>query len=156
MVPGCETWNFHSLGIYAVNGIDESWSFYNKKISWTNYMKQLNGFTASSYDPEYWADIISGSGARYAVITTKHHDGVALYNTKEKHLDVVDNTPAKKDLLAPFYSSIRKKGLKAGAYFSLLDWSYPDYPGFLKDSTAIRLVMTHNDGKSSEHFWEIS
>ena len=130
---------FIHWGIYAVDGIDESWSFYNKKITWTNYMKQLNGFTASSYDPEYWANIISGSGARYAVITTKHHDGVALYNTKEKHYDVVDNTPAKKDLLAPFYASIRKKGLKAGAYFSLLDWSYPDYTGFIKDSTRYKI-----------------
>lgn len=130
---------FIHWGIYAVNGIDESWSFHNRKISWPNYMKQLKGFTASKYDPEYWADVIKDAGARYAVITTKHHDGVSLWNTKEKHYDVVDNTPAKRDLLAPFYSAIRKRGIRAGAYFSLLDWSYPDYPGFLRDSSRYKI-----------------
>src|SRR5690348_17613789 len=68
-------------GIYAVNGIDESWSFYNKKISYNDYMKQLNGFTLKNYDPAFWASLIQESGARYAVITTKHHDGVAMYDT---------------------------------------------------------------------------
>jgi alpha-L-fucosidase len=135
---------FIHWGIYSVNGIDESWSFHNKKISWPDYMKQLKGFTASSYDPEYWADVIQGSGAKYAVITTKHHDGVALWNTKEKHYDVVDNTPAKRDLLAPFFSAIRKRGIKAGAYFSLLDWSYPDYPGFLRDSSRYSISQDYN------------
>jgi len=67
---------FIHWGIYAVNGIDESWSFYNKKISFEDYMKQLKGFTASKYNPQAWADLIKESGARYAVITTKHHDGI--------------------------------------------------------------------------------
>jgi alpha-L-fucosidase len=53
-------------GIYAVNGIDESWSFHNKKISYADYMKQLQGFTLKKYDPSAWADLIQESGARYA------------------------------------------------------------------------------------------
>jgi alpha-L-fucosidase len=125
---------FVHWGIYAVKGIDESWSFYNKKISWPEYMSQLKGFTASKYDPDAWASLIKESGARYAVMTTKHHDGVAHWDTREKHYDVVDNTPAKRDLLSPLFSALRKKGLKAGAYFSLIDWSHPDYPAFIKDS----------------------
>jgi alpha-L-fucosidase len=130
---------FIHWGIYSVNGIDESWSFYNRKISWTDYMKQLNGFTASKYDPAYWASVIKSSGAKYAVITTKHHDGVALWDTKENHFDIVDKSPAKRDLLEPFYQALRKEGIKAGAYFSLLDWSHPDYPGFLKDSNRYKI-----------------
>jgi alpha-L-fucosidase len=126
---------FIHWGIYAVNSTDESWAFFNRKISWADYMQQAKGFTASRYDPEAWADLIQYSGAGYAVITTKHHDGVALWNTKAKHYDVVDNTPAKRDLLAPFYSAIRKRGIKAGAYFSLIDWSHPDFPGITRDST---------------------
>jgi alpha-L-fucosidase len=47
----------------------------------------------------------------------------------------VGNTPAKKDLVSPFFASLRKRGIKAGAYFSILDWSHPDYPGFLNDSS---------------------
>jgi alpha-L-fucosidase len=126
---------FIHWGIYAVNGVSESWSFHNKDVSYPDYMAQMKGFTASKFDASAWADLIAQSGARYTVLTTKHHDGVALYDTKLSSLDVVNSTPAKRDLLQPFYDAIRKKGLKAGAYYSLIDWSYPDYPGFLKDSS---------------------
>ncbi|MCR8667597.1 alpha-L-fucosidase [Aestuariibaculum sp. M13] len=124
---------FIHWGIYAVNGIDESWSFHNGYITYDDYMKQLNGFTAKNYDPEYWAKLIKESGAKYTVITTKHHDGVALWNTKQGDLNVIDKTPAKKDLITPFAKAVRKEGLKLGLYYSLLDWSYPDYPNFLRN-----------------------
>ncbi len=130
---------FIHYGIYAVNGIGESWSFHNKEISWADYMKQMNGFTAKNYHPQEWADLIKESGARYAVITTKHHDGVALWDTEEKTLNVVQNTPAKKDILSPFFAALRKNNIKTGAYFSLIDWSHPDYPGFLKDSNRYKI-----------------
>ena len=76
---------FIHWGIYAVNGVDESWAFYNKKMTWEAYMKQLNGFTASKYNPTDWVNLIKASGAKYAVLTTKHHDGVALWNTNQGH-----------------------------------------------------------------------
>lgn len=125
---------FIHWGIYAVNGIDESWSFYNGYISYDDYMKQLNGFTASQYKPEEWASLIKESGAKYAVITSKHHDGVALWDTKMGDLSVVKKTPAGKDLVTPFAKALRKSGLKVGIYYSLLDWSYPDYPNFTKNT----------------------
>lgn len=140
---------FIHWGIYAVNGIDESWSFYNKKISHADYMKQLKGFTASNYHPEEWAALIKESGARYAVITTKHHDGVALWPTKENHYSIIKNSPAKKDVLTPFYKELDKQGIKRGAYFSLIDWSYPDYPGFTKDSSRYKIA---NDPKRWQRF----
>ena len=90
---------FIHWGIYAVDGIDESWSFFNKYLSYEDYMDQLDGFTASNYDPEAWASLIKESGAQYAVLTTKHHDGVALWDTKLSDLNVVDATPAKRDLV---------------------------------------------------------
>ena len=124
---------FIHWGIYAVNGIDESWSFYNGYISYTDYMKQLSGFTAAKYKPSEWASLIKESGAKYAVLTTKHHDGVALWDTKAGDLSVVRKTPAGKDLVAPFCSSLRKNGIKVGLYYSLLDWSHPDYPNFTKN-----------------------
>lgn len=124
---------FIHWGIYAVNGIDESWSFYNGYISYPDYMKQLEGFTATNYDPTEWAKLISESGARYAVLTSKHHDGVALWDTKYSDLNVVDKTPAGRDLISPYMKAMRKKGLKAGLYFSQLDWSHPDYPHFTKE-----------------------
>ncbi|MES2276267.1 MAG: alpha-L-fucosidase [Bacteroidota bacterium] len=131
---------FIHWGIYAVNGIDESWSFYNKKISYPDYMKQLSGFTAAKYNPEAWAALINESGAKYAVMTTKHHDGVALWPTKQNQLNVVDRSPAKRDLVAPFFKALDKYGIKKGAYYSLLDWSNPDYPGFKKDSSGYKIA----------------
>ncbi|WP_242202168.1 alpha-L-fucosidase [Aestuariivivens insulae] len=124
---------FIHWGIYSVNGIDESWSFFNKYIPYSDYMKQLDGFTAKKYDPEYWAELIKESGAKYTVITTKHHDGVALWNSKYGNLNTVKKAKAKKDLLTPFVNAARKENLKVGLYYSLLDWSYPDYPNFLRD-----------------------
>jgi alpha-L-fucosidase len=121
---------FIHWGIYAVDGIDESWSFYNGYISYDDYMKQLEGFTAENYDPEEWASLIKESGARYAVLTSKHHDGVALWDSKYSDLNVVDRTPAGRDLIEPFVKELRKKKLKVGLYYSLLDWSHPDYPNF--------------------------
>ena len=125
---------FIHTGIYAVNGITESWSFFNKRISHDDYMKQLNGFTMSKYDAAAWADLIKASGARYAVITTKHHDGVAMYNTQMNDLSSLKATPAAKDIIKPFYNELRQRDIKCGAYFSLLDWSHDNYPGFLRDS----------------------
>ena len=145
---------FIHWGIYSVNGIDESWSFHNKKISYPDYMKQLGGFTASDYKPEAWAALIKESGARYAVITAKHHDGVALWPTKQNHFNVVDNTPAKRDLLKPFYAALDKQGIKRGAYFSLIDWSYPDYPGFLKDSSRYKVADDPARWERFQHFFQ--
>ncbi len=124
---------FIHWGIYAVNGIDESWSFYNGYISYADYMKQLKGFTAKNYNPDEWAGLIKESGAKYAVLTSKHHDGVALWDTKAGDLSVVKKTPAARDLVAPYCAALRKQGLKVGLYYSVLDWSNPDYPNFTKN-----------------------
>ena len=117
---------FVHWGIYAVNGVSESWSFHNKYLPYEQYMSQCSGFTASKYDPKAWLDLIKESGARYTVITTKHHDGVALWNTKYSDLNTVKATAAKRDLLTPFVKEVRKHGLKLGLYYSLIDWSHPD------------------------------
>ncbi len=117
---------FIHWGIYAVNGIDESWSFFNGYISHDDYMKQMDGFNAKNYDPEYWASLIKESGAKYAVLTSKHHDGVALWPTKCGDLHF------KKDLVKPFMKALRDHDLKTGLYFSLLDWSHPDYPNLTR------------------------
>ena len=77
---------FIHWGVYAVNGVAESWSFFNKYLPYEEYMDQKNSFTASKYNPKEWVDLIKESGARYTVITTKHHDGIALWDTKAGNL----------------------------------------------------------------------
>jgi len=142
---------FIHWGIYSVYGIDESWSFYNGYISYDDYMKQLDGFTASNYDPESWAALIRESGAKYAVLTSKHHDGVALWGTKYSELNVVNKTPAARDLIDPFEKALRKNNLKVGLYFSQLDWSHPDYPHFTRE-----VNRYSEDSVRWEHFLEFN
>lgn len=126
---------FIHWGIYAVNGVSESWSFFNNYLPYDEYMNQAQGFTASKYDPKKWVDLIKESGAKYTVITTKHHDGMALWDTKASTHNVVEGTPAKRDLIAPFVKEVRKQGLKLGFYYSLLDWSHNDYPNKTRTET---------------------
>ncbi len=125
---------FIHWGIYAVDGVSESWSFHNNQVPYYQYMNQLKGFTASRYDPQQWAAFIKESGARYTVLTTKHHDGFSLWDTKAGTLSAVKSSPAKCDLIAPFAEAVRKEGLKLGFYYSLLDWSHKDYPVFTRTS----------------------
>ena len=124
---------FIHWGIYAVNGVNESWSFFNGEISHEDYLNQTEGFTAKNYDPEYWAKLIKDSGAKYSVITSKHHDGFALWDTKYGNLNAVINSASKRDVLSPFITALRKNNLKVGLYYSLPDWSYKNYPHFTRE-----------------------
>ncbi len=123
---------FIHWGLYSVNGISESWSFFNGHISHEDYLKQVDGFKCENYKPELWAELIKNSGAKYAVITSKHHDGFALWNTKQGKLNAVKSAAVKKDVLTPFVKALRKTDVKLGIYFSLPDWSYNDYTDFTR------------------------
>ena len=97
-----------------------------------SYFARLPRFCAENYDPEKWAQIFKDSGAKYTVFITKHHDGVAMWDTKAPGgIDVVDDGGAKRDLLAPFVAAMRKEGLVVGFYFSDADWHHPDYASLL-------------------------
>jgi alpha-L-fucosidase len=119
---------FLHWGIYAVRGVAESWSMYFGDLSREEYLAQLDGFTASRYDPQELAELIAASGAGYAVLTAKHHDGVALWDTAVSDLSVPKRTPAGRDLVGPYVDALRARGIRVGLYFSHCDWSHPDYP----------------------------
>ncbi|TPQ22439.1 alpha-L-fucosidase [Streptomyces sporangiiformans] len=125
--PDAKLGVFIHYGIYAVAGAAESWSFYTGEMTHEQYMKQLDGFTASRYDPDAWAELFARVGAKYAVLTSRHHDGVALWDTDHRNLDVLRNTPASRDLVAGFVDALRARGLKVGLYYSHSDWNHPDY-----------------------------
>lgn len=119
---------FIHYGIYSVQGTAESWYFrFNRHKLYKLYMEQIKGFTASKYDPEHWAELFKEAGARYSVLTTKHHDGVALFDTQVSDLSVVKKSPAGRDLIEPYCEALRNNGLKVGLYFTQCDWSHPDY-----------------------------
>ena len=145
---------FIHWGIYAVDGVGESWSFHNRQISYDDYMKQATGFTASEYDPDKWAELIEESGAGYAVLTSKHHDGVALWDTKMSNLSVPRGTPTGRDVIKPFVDALRRRQIRVGLYFSLIDWSHPDYPGFLRDSARYEIKDSPDRWRSFVSFYQ--
>ncbi|MCD8022999.1 MAG: alpha-L-fucosidase, partial [Lachnospiraceae bacterium] len=151
---------FIHFGIYALNGISESWSFYHGGISYGDYMAQLNGFTASHFDADYWAKLFQESGARYSVLTSKHHDGVALFDTQYSDLSVVKKSPAGRDILKEYIEAVRKVGLHVGVYYSLLDWSHPDYASVYgggnvpEDLSTVNGYSSPTDGKQDEEAWQ--
>lgn len=151
---------FIHYGIYAVKGVSESWSFYHGSISYEDYMKQLDGFTASKFDADRWADLFKKSGARYSVLTSKHHDGVALFDTKYSDLSVVKRTPAGRDILGEYIAAVRKAGLKVGVYYSLMDWSHPDYASVYpdwrvpKDLSTVNGYSSPKDGTQDRKAWQ--
>lgn len=151
---------FIHYGIYAVKGVSESWSFYNGNISYEDYMKQLDGFTASKLDMDSWAQLAKDMGARYAVLTTKHHDGVALFNTAYSDLNTIKQTRAERDIIKEYTDSFRKKGIRVGLYYSLIDWSHPDYPSVYQDNKIPEHPEQANpfssplNGKEDEERWQ--
>lgn len=144
---------FIHWGIYAVNGIPESWSIFNGQISHDDYMAQCAGFTADKYDPREWLDLFKRAGAKYVVLTTKHHDGVALWDTKQSDLNVIEKTPAGRDLITPYVEAVRDSGLQLGFYFSHLDWSHPDYAPHPVGQRTHQTMPHHGDDSAAYAGW---
>jgi len=122
---------FIHWGIYSKGDTSESWAFYNGEISYEDYMAQAKSLTASRYDPDGWAGLFAAAGAKYAVMSAKHHDGFAMWDTKLSKLNAKEGAPAGRDLIGPYCDALRKHGIHVGLYFSQLDWSHPDYASIL-------------------------
>ncbi|MBB6463083.1 alpha-L-fucosidase [Flammeovirga kamogawensis] len=142
---------FIHWGYYGVNGISESWSMYHQKITWEDYMQQGEKFTADKYDPKAWAKLFKSIGADYVVMTSKHHDGFALWDSKYSKLDAKDHAAAGRDLYTPFVNAVRGENMKVGVYYSLCDWSHPDYSPitFPRNEKALRKL--YPQGKTEKY-----
>jgi alpha-L-fucosidase len=123
-------WGVYSVpaGVYngqEVRGIGE-WIMNHAKIPVVEYQKFSKQFNPVKYDPEAWVKMAKDAGMKYIVITSKHHDGFALFNSKVTKWDVVDATPYGKDLLKPLAKACKKEGMKLGFYYSQAqDWNHP-------------------------------
>jgi len=126
---------FIHWGVYAVpagewqgkpvGGIGE-WIMKNGKIPVADYRGFAKDFTAANYDPQSWARLARTAGMKYVVITAKHHDGFALYNTAASDWNAVKASGAGRDLIAPLATAVRAEGLKFGLYYSQAqDWTHP-------------------------------
>jgi alpha-L-fucosidase len=101
------------------------WIMDSDNIPIDQYEKLAQQFNPVKYDPARWVAIAKDAGMKYVVITSKHHDGFCLFDTKTTTYDVVDATPWGKDLLKPLAAECRKQGLKFCTYYSIMDWHHP-------------------------------
>jgi alpha-L-fucosidase len=119
---------FIHWGPYSVAGRGE-WVMNRERIPLAEYRAQcVEKFTAAKYDPASWAALAKEAGMKYVVLTTRHHDGFCLWDTKTTGWNAVQIGPHR-DLVRPFVEAVRQAGLKVGFYYSVADWSHPDYPG---------------------------
>lgn len=123
-------WGVYSVpaGTYQgkpIPGIGE-WIMNSGKIPVAEYKEYAKQFNPVKYDPKAWVKMAKAAGMKYIVITSKHHDGFALFDSKVTDWDVVDATPYGKDLLEPLAEACRKEGIKLGFYYSQAqDWNNP-------------------------------
>lgn len=114
------TWDGRQIG-----GIGE-WIMNRAKIPVADYQRMAKDFNPIKYNPDAWVRMARDAGMKYIVITSKHHDGFALFETKASKWNVVDATVYGKDLLKPLAEACRKYGIKLGFYYSQAqDWNNP-------------------------------
>jgi len=117
---------FIHWGLYSL-GARHEWLMDREEIPPDLYRsKYFDKFDPDLYDPAVWADAAADAGMKYFVATTKHHEGFCLWDTAQTDFKA-PNTPARRDLIAPMVDAFRSRGLRAGLYYSLLDWSHPDF-----------------------------
>jgi alpha-L-fucosidase len=114
---------FIHWGVYAVpageyhgkpvEGYGE-WIMHHASIPVSEYKAFAKDFTASGYDPKAWAALAKEAGMKYVVITSKHHDGFALYDSTASDWNAVKASGAKRDLIAPLAEAVRAAGLRFG------------------------------------------
>ncbi len=123
---------FVHWGVYSVlggggdGGIAE-WIMQNKKIPIKQYEKVPSFFNPIEYNAEEWVKMVKDAGMKYITITSKHHDGFAMYDSKVSDYNIVDKTPYGKDVIKMLAEECHKQGIKLFFYYSQLDWHHPDY-----------------------------
>lgn len=126
---------FIHWGAYAIPGGEYKgkkikgngeWIMNNAQIPVKEYEKFAKQFNPVKFDANAWAKTIKDAGMKYVVITSKHHDGFALWDSKVSDYDVVNFAPYGKDILKALSKACKKQGVKFGLYYSIMDWHHPE------------------------------
>lgn len=140
---------FIHWGLYAIPARGE-WVRSKECISVEDYQQYFEEFNPIYYDPRKWARLAKNAGMKYAVLTTKHHDGFCLFDSAYTDYKAT-NTKAGRDLVREYVDAFRAEGLKVGFYYSLLDWHHPDYPHYGDRQHPMRF---NEEYKGKEHHFE--
>ncbi|MDD7413460.1 MAG: alpha-L-fucosidase [bacterium] len=131
--PGDTAWFRHDRfgmfihwGLYSMPARHE-WVKHHECIPEEKYDKYFKYFNPDLYDPKEWARQAKAAGMKYVVLTTKHHEGFCMFDSKYTDYKCT-NTPAGRDLVREYVDAFRAEGLRIGFYYSLIDWHHPDFP----------------------------
>lgn len=130
--PGNTDWFVHDrfgmfihFGLFAMPARHE-WVRYDEMIQDEDYQRYFDHFNPDLFDAREWAKKAKAAGMKYAVLTTKHHEGFCLFDSKHTEYKIT-NTPFGRDLVKEYAEAFRAEGLKVGFYYSLLDWNHPHF-----------------------------
>jgi alpha-L-fucosidase len=117
---------FVHWGVYALKGKGE-WVMNNDRIPISEYEKLPPQFNPTEFNAKEWVSLVKEAGMKYITITSKHHDGFCLFDSKLSDYNVVKATPFKRDVLKELADECHRQGIKLFFYYSQLDWHHPDY-----------------------------
>jgi alpha-L-fucosidase len=120
-------WGLYAVPARARPGTLSEWVMDNEKIPVPEYERFAEGFTARNFNPDAWVALAKETGARYLVLTAKHHDGFCLWDTRLTGYSAARFAAAKRDLLGELAAACERGGIKFCAYYSMLDWHHPDF-----------------------------
>jgi len=136
---------FIHWGVYSTLG-DGEWVMETKHIRGGDYVKVPDFFNPIKFDPVAWVALAKAAGMKYITITSKHHDGFAMFDSKLTDWNVVARTPYGKDVIGMLAAECHKQGIKLFVYHSQLDWHSPDY--FPRGNTG------HSTGRPDAGNWD--
>jgi alpha-L-fucosidase len=116
---------FMHWGVYSIPSRGE-WAQWNEQIPVNEYAKLADQFHPDKFDPDAWAAIAIAAGMKYTVLTSRHHDGFALFDDPGSNFTAMKSA-AQRDFIAEYVNAIRKAGLRVGLYYSPLDWRFPGF-----------------------------
>jgi alpha-L-fucosidase len=117
---------FIHWGIYSVLG-DGEWVFHERKLKVEEYNRLPAFFDPEKFNAQAWVALAKAAGMKYITITSRHHDGFAMFDSKVSDWNIVQRTPYKKDPLKMLADECHRQGIKLFFYYSQLDWHNPDY-----------------------------
>lgn len=121
---------FIHWGVYSAIDKGAEWVMHNTPHTPENYRALAEdpetGFTASQFNPTEWANLAKSAGMQYMVLTTRHHDGYALFDSKHPN-SWTSVQQLNRDLIKEYTDAVRKAGLHVGLYYSPMSWRYPGY-----------------------------
>ncbi len=117
---------FVHWGLYSIPGWHEQLQW-RGRVERKEYIKLAEKWNPVKFNPEHWLDLMEEAGMKYITITTKHHDGFCLWDTKQTSFNTM-NTPYKKDIIGMLSDACHKRNIPLCLYYSIADWNQPNYP----------------------------